>query len=116
MEALNKFEDMAAHIKEYAEARVEVAKLTFQERVSKVISSMVASIIGILLSLFVLLFLSIGISLWLSNYFQSAFIGFFCVSGFYLVVAIVVILNREKWIKEPMINSLIKKMNTHEQD
>jgi hypothetical protein len=116
MEELNKVEKLAGHIKEYAETRFDLIVLNVQDKITDILSSVVSSIIGTILTLFVLLFVSLGVALWLGEYFHSAFIGFFCIAGFYLVVAILVILNRKKWIKIPMINGLIKKMNAHEEN
>lgn len=115
MEELNKVEKLAEHIKEYAETRFDLVVLNAQDKFTNILSSLVVSATGIVLGLFVLLFASIGAALWLGECLQSSFLGFFCVAGFYLLVAIIVILNREKWIKMPMINSLLKKININEE-
>jgi len=116
MEELNKVEKLAAHIKEYAETKFDLVVLNAQDKFTNVLSSLVASATGIVLCIFVLLFASVGVALWLGDCFQSPFIGFFCVAGFYLLVAVIVIINRNKWIREPMTNSLLKKINIHEED
>jgi uncharacterized membrane protein YqjE len=116
MEELNKVENLIGHIKEYAETRFDLVALNLQDKGAEVLSSIVSSIIGTVLTLFVILFSSLGVALWLGNYFKNSFIGFFCIAVFYLVVALVVIVNRQKWIKTPIINSLIKKVNFHEEN
>src|SRR6202008_2691480 len=116
MEEIHKMKKLAGHLKEYAETRFELVVLNAQEKASGIVSSAVSAIIGIVLGLFVVLFASIGASLWLGNYFQSTYMGFFLVALFYLLIVIILILNREKWIKTPVINAMIKKMNHHEED
>ena len=116
MEELNKVEKLAGHIKEYAETRFDLVALTLQDKVTSILSSLVSSIIGAILVLFVILFISIGGALWLGDYLHSPFIGFFYVAGFYLLVTFIMIFYREKWIKTPMINGLLKKINSHEEN
>jgi len=116
MEELNKVEKLAGHIKEYAETKFDLVVLNTQDKFTDILSSVVASAAGMVLGVFVLLFASIGAALWLGDCLNSPFIGFFCVAGFYLLVALLVIVNRKRWIKEPMINSLLKKININEEN
>ncbi len=116
MEELTKVETLIGYVKEYAETKFDLVVLNIQDKVTDIVASTVSSLIATILIVFIVLFASIGCALWLGNYFQNSFMGFFCISGFYLVVALIVILNRSKWIKSPLINALIKKINFHEEN
>jgi hypothetical protein len=63
-----------------------------------------------------LLFASIGAAWLLGEYLNSPSIGFFSVAGFYLLVTFVLYINKEKWIRLPIINSILKKITFHEND
>jgi len=40
----------------------------------------------------------------------QAYIGFFIVAGFYVLVAIILFIFRNKWIKKPLNDSMINQM------
>jgi hypothetical protein len=116
MEEQNKLEKMVSDIKEYAETRFDIIVLNTQDKATHVISSIATSVILGVLGFFILVFVSIGGAWALGEYFNSPSIGFFSVAGFYLLVAILLYINREKWIQMPIINSILKKITFHEND
>jgi len=94
----------------YVETRMEIVKLKAAEKSSEAISSLVSvMILFIFITLFVLL-LSIGLALWLGDLLGNNYYGFFVVAGFYGVVALIIYLFKNKWIEEPVTNTIIKKM------
>lgn len=116
MEEKNKAEQLISNMKEYAETRFEIVLLNIQDKVSDLLSSMAAALIAGILGIFILFFISVGAAWWIGQMLQNPSIGFFCVAGFYLLVAIIVLLNQDKWIKLPIINAVLKKINIHEED
>lgn len=116
MEEPNRVEKLLKHVEEYAETRFDLVILNVQDKMGSVLSSIVSIVILWILSIFVLLFVSIGAAWLIGDYFNSASIGFFSIAGFDLIIAIVVFFNREKWVKVPITNALIKKINFHEKD
>ncbi|MCW3072508.1 MAG: hypothetical protein JWO44_2398 [Bacteroidetes bacterium] len=114
MEETNKLEKMFTDIKDYAETRLDIVVLNTQDKATNVISSMASAVILGTLGLFILLFLSVGAAWSLGEYLHSPSIGFFSIAGFYLLVALVLFLNRDKWIKMPIINAILKKITFHE--
>ena len=116
MEEKNNIEKLLSNVKEYAEVRFDLVSLNFQDKLSVVVSSIVSIVIIAVLSLLIFLFASIGAALWLGEYFQNNAIGFFCVMGFYIFLTFLLLVNREKWIKFPIMNSLIKKMNFNDEN
>jgi uncharacterized membrane protein len=116
MEEKNKLEKMFTDMKDYAETRFDIIILNTQEKASHMIASTASIAILGVLGFLVLMFASIGVAWLLGEYLQSPSIGFFSVAGFYLLVVFILFINREKWIKMPIINSIIKKITFHEND
>jgi uncharacterized membrane protein len=90
--------------------------LNIQDKSTGVISSIASAVILGTLGLIVLMFASIGAAWYLGEYLKNPSIGFFSVAGFYVVVGIILFIKREKWIKLPIINSILKKITYHEND
>lgn len=116
MEEKNKVGKFLSDVKEYAEVRFDLISLNIQDKLSGIVSSIVSIIVLSIIVIFILLFAGIGAALWLGEYFNNAPIGFFCITGFYLFLAFLILINREKWIKFPVMNSLIKKMHFNDEN
>lgn len=116
MEEENKVERLLKHVEEYAETRVDLIALNVQDKLGSILSSIVSIVILWILSIFVLMFASIGAAWWIGDYFNSPSMGFFAIAGIDLLIAIIIFFNREKWVKSPITNALIKKINFHEED
>ena len=116
MEEKNNVERLLKHAEEYAETRFDLAVLNVQEKTGNVLSSVASGFLLTVFSLFVILFASIGGAWMLGEHFHDPSIGFFSIAGFYLVIAVLIYVNREKWIRLPIMNALIRKINIHEED
>ena len=112
----SKIDKLLGHVVECAETRFDIVAIDIQDKVTQILASMASIAVVALCLVFVVLLLSIGVAMYLSDYFQSAFIGFLYVAGFYLIVGVVVIFSRNKLIKLPIINGLLKKINFHEEN
>jgi hypothetical protein len=73
------------------------------------------ALIGLMFA-FMLLLLSIGAAIYLSQRYNSSFIGFAYVSGFYLVAGILLFVSRKRLIRLPVINMLLKRINVNEEN
>ena len=116
MEEKNKIEKFLINIKDYAEVRFDLVSLNIQDKLSILVSSLVSMMVLSVFALLVLLFAGIGAAIWLDGYFNNSYVGFFCIMGFYILVALIVLINREKWIKFPVMNSLIKKIHSYDEN
>jgi len=116
MEEQGKLEKFISHIKEYAETRLDLMILNTEDKLSDVLSSVASVLVLTLVFLTTILFLSAGAAWWLGETFGSLSLGLFCVAIFYMIVGIVVYCFRDKWIKMPLINFLLKKINLNEED
>ena len=92
---------------QYAKTSVELYKLKTIDRSAEVIASLTARMFIVLLFTLFFLILNVGISLWIGELLGKTYYGFFIVSGFYALGALVLYAFREKWIKTPVKNSII---------
>lgn len=103
-------ESLLESFRNYSETRIDLLKLKAIDKSSSMISS-VASIICVLLIAFIfIVLLNIGIALLLGSLLGKVYYGFFIVAAFYAIIGIILYSSRDKWVKTPIINSLVKSL------
>lgn len=112
-------EELAKNTRSYFKTRVEVVKLTAAAKVSSATSKIIAALIVGVVFVFVLLFGGMAAGFGLGAWFGKTYLGFLAVTGFYLLAGLVVMIARERLIRIPIMNSIIKQLfkeNDHEKD
>lgn len=95
---------------EYTRTTVELMKLQAVDKAADMTSSLLSRIVvSIVFVLFAFLF-NIGLSLWVGEFLGKAYYGFFIVSSFYLLVAIILYMVKDKALKTPIRNFIIVRM------
>ena len=95
---------------DYGKTTIELVKLKALDKTSDVVSSVVPhSVVLIVLSSF-MLFLNLGIALWLGDLLGKLFYGFLIISGFYLLLGLIIYFLMYKWLKKLVCNYVIKQM------
>jgi hypothetical protein len=95
---------------EYTRTTVELMKLQAVDKAATVMSSLLSRVIVfIVFVLFAFLF-NVGLSLWVGELLGATHYGFFVVSGFYLLVTIVLYIVKDKVLKTPICNFIIVRM------
>ena len=103
-------EKLFKQAEEYTKTTVELVKLQAVDKAADVVSSLLSQIIvSIVIVLFVFL-VNIGLSFWVGELLGKVYFGFLAVSGFYLLVAIILYSVRDKVIASPIRNFIIIKM------
>jgi hypothetical protein len=115
-ETLAKVEEMIGTVREYVNIRIESVKLDIAEICSDIISSAIAVFIAAAMFLFFILFASIALSVILNEYTGSSWSGFLIVGCLHLLLATIVWIAREKLIRMPLMNALIKKLFRHHEE
>ncbi len=106
-EPINTIEMMLKSIESYGRVSIELFRLKVVSLAAEIISSLFAMlIIGIIVLLF-LMMMNIGLAIWLGKITGSEFEGFFIVGSFYGVIASMIFLFRNKWIKSPVQQAFI---------
>jgi Putative Actinobacterial Holin-X, holin superfamily III len=107
----NTLESLFESTSNYIETRVELAKLKAVKKSSEVASTLISKmIIGGVVFLFLMVF-NMAVGFWLGDMLGKNYYGFFVLALFYLVVGIVIYASRDKWLKTPVANSIIKSIN-----
>jgi len=107
-ETFGKVEELADNLKEYAEIRVEEVRLKIAERSSGLIANLMAGLlvrVGVVLSI---LFAGLALAFFLGEWWGHPSLGFLALSVIYLVIAWIVWTRRERYIRIPMMNSILK--------
>jgi len=116
MEELKKVEDLFDHAREYVNIRVDEAKLAIAERVSAVMAMVIATAVVNVIFLLSLIFASaagaFALGLWLKSY----WLGFLLVAGGYLLAGLLVWAAKEKLIRAPIMNAIIRQLFKKDDD
>lgn len=101
-------ESLIENISSYIDTKVELMKLKAISKSSEVVSSVVSMLVISIFLLFAISILNIGLSIWIGKLLGEVAYGFFAVGGFYLLVAILLIIFKSKCLKAPVANIMIK--------
>jgi len=102
-------EDLVDDAKGFLEARVEYTRLYIVEKASKIFADLVTSTAVIVCFILAFLFGSVTLALYVSDLLGSYAGGFGCVSLFYILLAVIVYLTKDKYIEKAIINVAIRK-------
>ncbi len=108
--AFEKIEELADNIKQYVNTRIDAAKLTAAEKTSAVIANLIAGLIVATVFMFFIVFASIALAIFLGVWIGKAWAGFLIVAGLYLLIGVFVWTAKEKLIRMPIMNALIKQL------
>lgn len=103
-------ETLFEKIKSYVETRIDLVKLKAIDKSSTIIATMIAKIVVILMLFFFIFFLNVGIALLLGDLLGKSYYGFFIVAGFYGITGLVFHWSKEKILKTPITNAIVKDM------
>ena len=106
----SQLQHLAEEVKEYVNVRISLVKLNVAETASGIIANTAATIISAIIFLFFLFFASTGLALFLSSVIGNSYAGFLIVAGVYLVIGLIIWFRREKLIRIPVMNAIIRQM------
>lgn len=95
---------------DYVDTRIDLFKLKAIDKSSDVVSSLLSRVIIFLILSFFLILLSIGIALVIGEMLGKDYYGFFIVAGFYGIIGLVFYSFRNKWLKAPISDRVIKRL------
>ena len=103
-------ESLIDRVKSYAETRIDLLKLKAIDKSSSFLSTLVTMIVLGMVGLIFIILLNIGLALYIGSLVGNAYYGFFIVAGFYLIAGLVIFVCRDKWLKTPVSNVMIKNL------
>jgi hypothetical protein len=94
----------------FTKTSIDLLKLNVVEKTADIVSSVTSGLTVILIVAMFTLFLNIGLGLWIGELLQSNYMGFLIVSGFYLIVAIVIYFYQNRLLKNPISDKIVVKL------
>ena len=95
---------------DYLETRIELLKLQAVNRTSDVTSSIASRFTIAIIAILFVFTLNTAIAMWIGELLGKMYYGFFLVSGFYMLAAVLLYIFRDKWLKKPIHDKLVNKM------
>lgn len=96
--------------KEYIETKIELTKLKTIDKSADVLSAVIVIVSLLFVGSLLFLFLSVALALFLGKLLGAYFYGFLIMGGFFALLMLVIFVQKDKWIKTPISNGLIRKM------
>lgn len=112
----NKIEETGLHLYELYETELELKKLQAIKKTTEAFSASAAGIAVVFFFFFVILFASVAGAFAISEWAGHAWIGFLAMAGFYLLIGIFLAVNKDRWIRTPLSNMMIKNFFTDEKE
>lgn len=94
----------------FAKTSIDLLKLNTVEKTADIVSSVTSGLTILLVVALFTLFLNIGLGLWIGELLHSPYLGFLIVSGFYLMLAIVIYCYQDRWLKNPISDRIVMKL------
>lgn len=105
-----KADQLAGHVKDYVETRIRIAKLDAADKISGIVSNLAAIAIVFLVLFCFLLFASIAGAYAFALWFGEIYWGFLAVAGIYLIAGLFIWISRERILRMPILNALLKEL------
>ena len=103
-------ESLIDRVKSYVETRIDLLRLKAIDKSSSFLSLLISMIVVILVSFISVMMISVGLALLLGDWLGKSYYGFFIVGAIYLITGLVLYSMRDKLLKSPIANSMIKKL------
>lgn len=94
--------------RQYARQQLEYYRLEVAERTAKTMANLITSMVVGVIGLVAMIMLSLAAGFYLAEVLDSIVQAFLCVTGFYLILAILFFVFRRKLITNPMLTSLLQ--------
>ena len=98
------------------EARLELAKIEIKEEVAKTGARIITGIVLAFLAVMIVIFLSMSLATWLNYLLDSVYLGYVIVTGFYLLVLVLLIVFKvHVWLQQKIEAMLIQPVDENDE-
>ena len=108
METISKLEALGEEAMNLAETNFHLWKLKAVDKTASIAANGTWSILFFFLLMLFVLMVSIGTALWMGEKMGKAYYGFFIVSLFYVLLALLLYAFKKPMVKTPIVNYIIK--------
>lgn len=95
------------NVQDYVETKLDIIKLKVISKGAPLISNIIVGVALAFLAIFILMFLSFSAAYAISDATNRPFLGFLCVAGFYILLAVLVVALKNKLLTMPIMHSLL---------
>jgi len=113
-EEFKKIEETVDHLKRYVNTKISQVKLGAAEKTSDILSVLIARTLVAIVFFFFVLFGSEALAYGLGEYFGRNWLGFLIVATFYLLAGIIIWKTRERTLRIPIMNGIIRRLFSKE--
>lgn len=103
-------ESLIEKSEQYGKTTFKLLKLKTLDKSADVGSNVVSWLVVVVFAVLFFLILNIGVALWAGELLGKSYFGFFAVSGFYALLAIIFAIFRKQLVKKPINNSIISQI------
>ncbi|WP_026902705.1 phage holin family protein [Pedobacter glucosidilyticus] len=103
-------EELIEKIKEHLHTRMKLAKLTLVEKGVLLFANLITDGLVIIFLVLAFLFVSLAFGFYISELLGNSYGGFFLVSLFYFLIAVIVYAIKDKYLEKPIVNNMIRKI------
>ena len=107
---INNVEKLVASVSDIAETKIALIKLKAAGKISTSLSTLVFFMIIAVFGSLALTIISFGFAYFIGSKLNNISYGFFIIGGFYVLIGLLVFINRKKWIQKPVSDLLIDKL------
>jgi hypothetical protein len=108
--------DIIEKITEYIQIKTELIKLKLVGYISRVLANVLAFVFIAIIAFFFIFFLSFSLGSYLNTYFESEYLGHLVVTGFYLLLIIIIFLLAKTGKIQSWLENLILKIAEQEDE
>ncbi len=110
-------EELTDTLRQYADTRIESAKLSIAEKSSAAIANMAAAFFVAMVLAFFFLFAGVAVALLLAPVVGSQWLAFLLVAILWLLIGLLVWKGRQRLIRLPVMNAMLRQFfDDHEKD
>ncbi len=111
-----KTEELARHVKEYINNRIDAVKLNAAEKSSKLAATVIAFIVVAMFFIIFMFFASTALAFVFARLTGELYWGFLIVGGIYLLLGTLVWLLKDRILQLPIMNALLRQLFNDEED
>jgi len=109
-ETKNDLELLLSDAGDFLETKASLWKLKTVDTLVESVSTLASGVGIICMTGVFILIMSIGLALFIGDWLGKSYYGFFIIGGCYGIVCLLFYLFRDRWMKEPLSNILIRKI------
>ena len=111
-----KVDELVVHVKAYMNNRIDTVKLNAAEKGSKIMANVITLVISLLVFGLCIVFASFALAFAFAKLTGELYWGFLIVAGIYLLLGFFLWILREKLLRIPILNALLKQLFKEEDE